>query len=424
MRRLAIVFLTTLTIGCTTTQPAKTPIQHEADSPTSDDTRRMMEELRAAIAADPSDGVRIYTLAQYLDRTGEVEESLRWLRELDRVGWKRGVNDHDFRNAISAQPRQYRAIVTPLNAREPRVVRGTTAFTLPQRELIPEGIAYDPASGDFFASSIRLRKVVRITSDGKTSDFVKAAQDGLFSTLGMKVDAARGILWVVSTATHEMQDYSESMAGQSGVFAYDLRTGALVTKVLTGSSRDTSLLNDLVVLEDGSVLVTDTDSGSVMRVRFGSDSIETWLPDGTFLFPNGIATIAGEPFVYVADFRGIARVDLRSRSVAPLDTPRGESLGGIDGLASYAGNLIGIQNAFGKPRIIRANLDSAREIVQTVDILEAGNPLFDEPTTCAVAGSDLYYFANPQLRAFDEHYAIWPADKLRDVVILRMPLTS
>jgi hypothetical protein len=265
---------------------------------------------------------------------------------------------------------------------------------------------------------------VRVTPDGKSSDFTATGQDGMFGALGLKVDASRRLLWVVSNANESMTGFSKALDGQSAVNAYDLGTNKLVTKIVTGSADDTSLLNDLVVLDDGSVLITDTDRGTILRVRLGSEDIEPWLPRNTFVFPNGIALAEGEPFVYVADFNGISRVDLRSRTVVPLDTPDGETLAGIDGLVWYRRALVGIQNGVGQPRVVRMSLDDDRSAVTKIDILEAGNPLFDEPTTGAIANGAFYFFANPQLRAFDEQHLIWPRERLKDVVVLRLDMRS
>lgn len=386
-----------------------------------DDQRTAIATLRNAVGDDPTDGARIYVLAQYLDRTGDTAEALKWLGELDRIGWTHGVNDHDFLHAAGSSA--YRAIAAKLDAREPHVVTSTRAFVIHERDLIPEGIAWDPVTGDFYVSSIHLRKVVRVSSDGKSSDFVREGQDGVFSTLGLKVDAQRRVLWVISNAAREMKGYSDAMDGQSSVYAYDLGTGKLVTKIAFGSAAEPSLLNDLVILDDGSVLITDSDGGGIMRVRFGSDSIETWIPAHTFTFPNGIALGDAEPFVYVADFDGLSRIDLRSRTVTPLsEREPGETLSGIDGLTSYRGALIGIQNGVGHARVIRVSLNDSRDAISGVEVLEAGNPLFDEPTTGTVANGAYYFLANPQLRAFGDDHQIWPRRRLKDVVVLRLHL--
>ncbi|HSP17364.1 MAG TPA: hypothetical protein VLV78_21650 [Thermoanaerobaculia bacterium] len=410
MRRVLVLFL--LATACATAPPPPEPID--------DQTRTTIEQLRNAVAADPTDGARIYVLAQYLDRTGDTAESLKWLGELDRLGWTHGVNDHDFLRSRSS--REYRAIAARLNGREPHVVRSSAAFVIHQPDLIPEGMAWDSVTGDFYVSSIHLRKVVKVTPQGKSSDFVTSAQDELFGTLGMKVDPVRRMLWVVSSAAPEMTASSGAAEGQSSIYAYDLRSGSLSTKVVTGGAKDPSLLNDLVLLDDGSALITDTDRGAIMRVRFGSDSIETWIPPDTFTFPNGIALAEGEPYLYVADFDGLSRVDLRSRTITQLDIPDNETLSGIDGLTWYRGDLIGIQNGVGRPRLIRIHLDADRTAVTRIEVLEAGNPKFDEPTTGVIANGVFYFLANPQLRAFDEHHKIWPRERLHDVEILKLPL--
>ena len=412
MMRRALIFVL-LATACATAPPTQ-PQQRDAE------TRTTIEQLRNAIAEDPTDGARIYVFAQYLDKTGDTAEALKWLRELDRLGWSHGVNDHDFIH--SRDSREYRSVAARLNAREPRVVRSTTAFTIAQPDLIPEGIAYDSATGDFYVGSIHLRKIVRVTPDGRFFDFTTSGQDGMFGALGIKVDAAHRLLWVISNANASMTGFETSLEGQSAVHAYDLSTGKLATRIVTGSAQDSSLLNDLVVLEDGSILITDTDRGTVLRVRLGSEDIEPWLPRNTFMFPNGIALAKDEPFVYVADFNGISRVDLRSRTVMPFDTPDGETLAGIDGLLWSGGALIGIQNGVGKPRVIRVRLNADRTEITNIDVLEAGNPLFDEPTTGTIANGALYFPANPQLRAFDENHVIWPKEKLHDVIVLKLPL--
>ena len=407
MRRAIFLLLVT---ACATAPP---------DRPIDDTTRTMIEQLRNAVSADPSDGARIYVLAQYLDRTGDLTESLKWLGELERVGWTHGLNDHDFVRGRST--REYRGIASRLNEREPHVVRSTTAFVIPERDLIPEGIAWDPGTNDFYVSSIHLRKIVKVTIDGKASDFLAPARDGIFGVLGLKVDPVRRMLWAASSVTPETATPG-GQEGQSAIHAYDLSTGALSTRIAVGDARRPSLLNDLVLLDDGSALITDTDRGALMRVRFGSDSIETWIPPDTFTFPNGIARTEGEPFAWVADFDGISRVDLRSRTVTHLDTPRGETLAGIDGLVSHRGDLIAIQNGVGRPRVIRIRLDPDRSRITGIDILEAGNPQLDEPTTGVIANGAFYFLANPQLRAFDEQHRIWPRERLKDVVVLKIAL--
>ncbi|HLZ17581.1 MAG TPA: hypothetical protein VKQ08_11100, partial [Cyclobacteriaceae bacterium] len=79
------------------------------------------------------------------------------------------------------------------------VVHSTTAFTLKDRSLHVEGIAYDAAGKTFYLGSIHKRKVVRVLADGTATDFCPSAFDGMASVLGIKADSKRNMLWVCSS---------------------------------------------------------------------------------------------------------------------------------------------------------------------------------------------------------------------------------
>src|SRR5207247_10761166 len=109
-----------LASACATALPPPKPVAVD------DQTRTMIEQLRNAIASNPAEGARVYILAQYLDRTGDTNEALQWLGELDRLCWTHGVNSHDF--VHSASSAAYRAIAAQLTARAPHVVGRSPAF--------------------------------------------------------------------------------------------------------------------------------------------------------------------------------------------------------------------------------------------------------------------------------------------------------
>jgi len=49
------------------------------------------------------------------------------------------------------------------------------AFRISEKDLIPEGIAYDATSRSFFVSSIHKNKIIRIDERNKVTDFIKHA---------------------------------------------------------------------------------------------------------------------------------------------------------------------------------------------------------------------------------------------------------
>jgi sugar lactone lactonase YvrE len=383
-------------LACTSAAPPPAPA---TTSPVVVDekTQATITQITQILEKQPTHMPLIYVLATYHGRAGQADQVVRWLTRLDELGWEQGVNPIDFRTIDTPA---VRAISAKLDQREPRVNEATRAFTLTnRRDLVPEGIAYDPVDDLFYVSGIHRRNVLRVTRAGAATDFVTEAQDGTLGGLGVQVDAKRRLLWVISSTTPEMRGY---VAGQdaSMLAAYDLRDGRLVKKI----TATPAILNDLTLLDDGSLFATDMGRHKVMRLAPDANTLEEWA--GDFSFPNGIAVSDDNRILYVADFRGITRFDLTDRSSRKLlETPR--ILSGIDGLSFHRGSLIGIQNAIGKPRVVRLHLEDNR-----VDILEAKNAAFELPTTGVVAGSDYWFIANPGLRLFN----------VADPIMLRLPL--
>ncbi len=397
MKRIALLFVAVV-LACSTK-----PIVVD------EQTRGAIKQLTDAIAQQPTNMPWIYVLATYHDKTGETDQVVRWLTRLDELGWQHGASPIAFR---SSRGSTFRNIVAKLDAREPRVNNAEVAFTIAgQRDLVPEGIAYDKIEDTFYVSSIYRRKVIRVDPSGRATDFVKEGQDGMLGGLGMKIDHENRILWVISSTTPEMRG---SVKGQdsSMLAAYALGTGKLLRKIDPAPAR----LNDLTLLEDGTIFATDMGGHTVVRLAPGADKFETYA-DG-FGFPNGITHAVDNDgtYLYVADFRGLHRFTLADKTRAKIEVPN-TLLGGIDGLDFYRGTLIGIQNSIGNPRLIRVHLDTNR-----MEVLESKNRLFELPTTGAIVGGSYFFIANPGLRSFDESGKIWPLSKLSDPVMLKIAL--
>lgn len=395
----AAAFLLFATLSCTSSRPVVPPVVDDA-------TRNAIAQITEAVAQNPTHQPLIYILATYHDQARDAAGVVKWLTRLDELGWEHGVAPDGFRHTDTAA---FREIAAKLNAREPRVQRAQSVFTIAgRRDLIPEGIAFDPVEDAFYVTGIYRRNVLRVDRSGRATDFVKEAQDGMLGGLGVKVDAKRRLLWVISTTTPEMRGWKAG-DDRSMLAAYDLRDGHLVRKI----DATPAMLNDLALMDDGSLFATDMSRSNVMRLAPDTTAFEVWAKD--LSYPNGIALSEDQRFLYVADFRGITRFDLNDASRTRIESKA--LLGGIDGLSAHRGKLIGIQNALGKTRVIR--IDPADG---NVEILESGNPVFDIPTTGTVAGDDYFFIANSQLRAFHDDHTIWPMEKLRDPVMMRIGL--
>ncbi len=67
-------------------------------------------------------------------------------------------------------------------ARQPQL-QCRKAFRISEKDLMPEGIAYDPKEKAFFIGSTYKSKIIKISQEGKMSNFTKEKQDGLRSVL-------------------------------------------------------------------------------------------------------------------------------------------------------------------------------------------------------------------------------------------------
>lgn len=304
------------------------------------------------------------------------------------------------------------------------------AFKIEERELIPEGIAYDPRAKIFYVGSTYKRKIVSIDEKGLARDFTGEGQEGLLGALGMKVDVKRRLLWVVSSNAGDAmpgKGLDRDCLGCSAVFKYDLRTGRLIKKYALSNKPNAHFLNDLVINAQGDAFITDTVTGDIYSILRSKDELELFINLGPKAYPNGIDLSGDEKHLFVAVAEGIRAINLRDRSSRTLKLPDAVAPTVIDGLYFYKGSLVAIQPFADQRKVVRYFLDEGATAVTKVEIIESEHPLFRQPTTGVLAGGDFYYIANSQLQLFRsiyKPYAAYDKDKLVGVVILKVRLQT
>jgi DNA-binding beta-propeller fold protein YncE len=367
-----------------------------------------LAELQAVLksAADP--GAVMIEIARQYAAAGDRKQALQWLK-------KAASRNPEFDPALcrgletmAAMP-ELRALAKRARRASPPVRHSQVAFTVAENDLIPEGLAYDPASRKLYLSSVNRRKIVEIAPDGSFRDFATERQDGLGHVFGMKVDARTNTLWATSLSNEE----------GSGVFHYDLATGRLIRKYVIAADL---LFNDLVVSSSGDVFVTATRAEALYWIAARTDRLVEWRPGLKLARANGIALSGDEKKLFVSTFPdGVTVIDRESGYARPLARPAKVSLSSIDGLYFYGNSLIAVQNGCIAHRVARIFLNPALDRVEKVEVLERGNPLFDIPTTGAVGEGAFYYIANSQLHNYGAN-GIVAREKLRPISILKLKL--
>ena len=274
-------------------------------------------------------------------------------------------------------------------AQDPQIIK-----TASEKELIPEGIAVDAATGIIYVSSIAKQKIIALGPDGKLTEFVNG--QGYLEGLGMKVDNKNNLLWTLSNK-------KEGKVHTSKVMAFNLKTGKLVKELV---SKDTvqRLFNDLTIDASGTIYFTDTYYSSVLKVAPNSDKIEIFAKEEKLKYPNGITI--GNNHLYVATYaHGLIRINLATKEVNQVpgysDTAIAHSL---DGLIYWNNTLLGVYNGAkdnSGNAIVQYVLNDEGDKILTERIVERGHVEFKEPTTIDIANDVVYVLANSHLAAYN-----------------------
>jgi sugar lactone lactonase YvrE len=159
-------------------------------------------------------------------------------------------------------------------------------FTAPG--LLPEGIEYDANAGHFLVGSLSQGTISAVADDGAITPFIE--DEALMSTVGIRVDEARGRLLVTNSDASAFAD--PTLSGRAGLLAYSLETGErlfnadLASLVTTEGAR--FFANDVAVDEEGNAYVTNSFAPVLFRIS-----------------PDGAAEVFVEDERLTADFVGM-----------------------------------------------------------------------------------------------------------------------
>jgi hypothetical protein len=385
------------------------------------DYTSFLENMKVAAQMRPNHPRLMYNLAAAYALTGHQHEALQSLGKMTQMGLVFPADrDTDF-DSIKSSP-EFQTILKEIERNKSPVMSSIPAFTVHEKGFIPEGVAYDPVTKTFYLSSVYKRKIVSINRKGEAKDFA-TERDGLWSVMGMKVDAARHLLWVATAAHPQMSNYKEEDNGKSGLLKFDLRTGKLIRKYLLLKNPRPHWLGDLTINSRGDVFASDSISPAIYVIRHQTDELELFLEDAQFSSPQGLSFTQDEKHLYMADYaKGIFLIDLQTKKLVNLQPAPNITLLGLDGLYSYKGSLIGVQNGISPPRLVRLSLSGDLSRIERLETIEANNPLFDEPTLGVLVKDTFYLIANSQWGMIDEKGQLAPAEKLKEPVVLKIKL--
>lgn len=259
------------------------------------------------------------------------------------------------------------------------------------KTLIPEGIAVHPATGEVYLSSLHENKIVVVNANGTTSDLISGGQNGFMWGLGMKFSDDGKILWACSSDGN----------GKTALFKIDVRN----KKVLDHFSHDSArFLNDLVILTDGIIYITDTEKSTVFKLESGQ--LKPWLTDKKLKWANGIAISGDERYLFAASGRyGLQRIDLASKTITSATGGKRTDYA-IDGLVYHNNKLYAAigwpQHKTEEHRILRYSLDKELNFINA-DTLAINRSYINCITTLAIHKEKLFAIGNTNLGVYNRH---------------------
>jgi sugar lactone lactonase YvrE len=349
-------------------------------------------------------------LARAETQLGNSAAALEALRTYAAMGLVRDLSTEPELEPLRQDP-AYAAVLQQLERNARPVAGGALAFTLPEADLIAEDIAHDAAGGRFLISSVRKRKILAVTPDGRATDFVSEGKDGVWGIVGLAVDARRSVLWATTAAMPQAQGVPEAERGRTALLRYTLPDGRLTQRHDLSVQAAEAVLGDLTLGPGGEVYVSDSSGGGVYVLRPGSEALQALVPPGTLASPQGLALAPDGRRLIVADYlRGLAVVDLDGGQVGWLEHPRDVAVNGIDGLYRVEGGLLAVQNGTSPKRLLHLTLDPQYRRIQGARVLEAATPGLGEPTHGVLAQGQFWFIANSGWDRVSRDGSVQPGD--------------
>jgi len=365
-------------------------------------------EIRAQIAAVEKllptyvdRGAALYFLAAAKMHLGETREAMDRLNQ--SLALEEGFDPSGSSEFAGLRNEHaFAEMVERTKGRFPAVAQSKLALVTEDKDLIPEGLAWDGKREVFYLSSLHRRKIVQIDPESHVSDFLQSQEGPALPVLGIRTDPNDGTIW--ANAWEEKPGASRSELLHASANGEALERFAPSDAELHG-------FNDLIVRKAKDIFITDSLANQVFRFDPAGKTFSPLHLHRHLYYPNGIALTDDDHTVFIADALGVLKYDIATSTSLDVAPGPHNTLAGVDGLYWYRASLITIQNGIGTPRVAAHKLTADATRVAKLTILEYRTKLSVLPTTGAIRGSDFYFIANSQLDNLN-------GDKILDVTRL------
>jgi hypothetical protein len=248
--------------------------------------------------------------------------------------------------------------------------------------FLAAGLAYDAVSRRFvIGDALGQKLIVVAAASDHAEDMVHKDSAGFDDVVALDIDEKRGDLWVAT---------AEATEGKSALHRLQLVSARPLKTYRTSPSIGSTRLVDLTVQASGDVIALDGSGNRLLALARGGSDMTVAM---TLKFSNAKSVAArGDSMLYVAHDAGIARVDLRSGTIAELAAPRGFDLRRFDVIRVHRNALIGRQTTpAGTRQLVRLNLNAAGLAVREGTVIDPQVPETEGQLSLSITGDELYY---------------------------------
>jgi streptogramin lyase len=246
-------------------------------------------------------------------------------------------------------------------------------ITINDTRTMPENLTSSQDGTVFFGSTAK-GTIYRAAPGATQADaWIQAGSNGLNNVLGVLADDKSSTLWVVSNVSGGRGAPS---TGQMALRSFDLKTGAARG---TYAAEGGGTLNDIAIAPDGSVYVSETFGGRMLRLKQGATALDVWVTNPQLRGVDGLSFLA-DGALYVNNFfsGSLSRIPVKADGTAGEIMPIETSLkfSRPDGLRTSISNTllqvegqgrlteITIEGNRGQVRVIREGLTRATGVTQ------------------------------------------------------------
>jgi sugar lactone lactonase YvrE len=385
------------------------------------DTLTARGEIEHAATAWPTQPTYVWGRALLAAVQGDTVAVMDALDHYARLGLGRDLRADARLAPYAALPGSWKTVAAH-NRNRATLPRSRLRARLTDSTFWPEGMDYDPRSGNYYVGSVRHRTIAEVAPGRTPHELWPRGQQGYGSVLGVRVDPKSNVLWATMSGLNQMEGRTPADSSIAALVRVRIADGVVERRWDLPAIPGGHVLGDLAVGPRGDVWVTDSNEPVLYRLRPGADTLAR-VTHPLFRSLQGMAPTPDGRALYIADYsHGLLRLDIGSGEIIKLEDADSSTSIGLDGIAWDRGAIVGVQNGVAPPRIVRFTLDKPGMRIIKADVIDRNWKIADEPTIGTVVGSDFVYVANSQWEKYDEQGMRKPNTRLVAPILLAVPL--